>query len=377
MQIVEYFLSNASLLFLSVMMVFLAIVGMRMKKKEGKFFIIFTALVLLLSVVVGMENYAERSDNPVIGTIFTSMGYMVRPILMYIFVLLATFEDNTFARKQRLILAIPLFINTLIYIFPLFMNVPGLSTFVFYYESVGGAARFVRGSFVNFFCHFVCLLYLLLVVYIVVVRARRKYRRDSIILLISVLSIIIAVVLEMVFKRNDILNMTCEICALMNYIFIMTINSSKDSLTKISDRRTYYADLAFFRNSINGIIEMDMNGLKWLNDHYGHEKGDDALRAIATILSESIQGKNMYLYRLSGDEFLILMRKGNEAILEHTVEEIRKKITEDNYSLAIGYCFIDKEKITDINVAFKEAENRMYEDKAKYYKDNKFDRRVR
>ena len=86
-------------------------------------------------------------------------------------------------------------------------------------------------------------------------------------------------------KRNDLLNIVCEICAAINYIFIMTVNSSRDPLTKLYDRRTYLEDVSRYKNIINGLIAIDMNELKFVNDNYGHQEGDKALATMAIKLA--------------------------------------------------------------------------------------------
>ena len=379
MDIPSYLVSNIPLFAISSVMIFLAFRNLHVRRKESIYFLIFTTIVLFLSIVCALEKYSQRAGLPIVGTIFTSIGYILRPTLLFLFVLLANME---FRRERWFfwMLGIPLIVNTIVYILPLFINVEPLNHLVFYYKmnDDGVTASFNRGTFLNFFSHALCLFYLGVVVYVSTVRFNGRHRRDSIVLLICVVFVLATVVAEVVSKRNDLLNIVCEICATINYIFIMTVNSSKDPLTNLYDRRTYLEDVSRYKGIINGLIAIDMNELKFVNDNYGHKTGDQALSSLAKIFVSSIESSNMCAYRVSGDEFIILMFKGRIEQLDNSMSTIRQKMHECEYSAAIGCCFIDK-KAGDISFeeAVRKAEELMYQDKNKHYFDTGHARRER
>ena len=268
-------------------------------------------------------------------------------------------------------------INFIVYLLPLFFGVPGISKVVFYYSmNDDGTASFIRGTPLNFFSHIISVFLLALLVYVGTLRFHGKHRRDGLVVIICVAIILITVLVEVLTGRNDLLNVVCGICAMINYIFIMSVNTSRDPLTNLYDRRTYYEDLSRYKNLINGIIQIDMNELKYLNDHYGHGVGDSALNELARIFESCSDETTMCVYRLSGDEFLILMFQGRQEILAHTVYQIKEKLRESTYSAAVGYYFIDKDnKQITFEEAMREAEKLMYKDKADYYLKSGRDRR--
>ena len=375
MDLANYFASNVPLFSISIVMIFLSIRNLKVRKKESVLFLVFTMIVLFLSVVVTIEKYSQKAGLPILGTVFTSIGYIFRPILLYIFILLANM-DQVRSKKFYIILGTPLLVNFVIYMFPLFFNVEGLAKLVFYYEPLmDGTAKFVRGSFLNFTSHIVCALYLLALIYVSTLRFYGKHRRDGLVLVLCDVIIIATVLTEMVMDRNDLLNIVCEICAMINYIFIMSINSSKDPLTNLYDRRTYYEDISKYQNIVNGVVQIDMNELKFLNDNYGHEAGDVALAKLAEMFETSINRKTMCVYRLSGDEFLILMYQGKKEDLENSVRLIKEKLDKSNYSAAVGYYYYGKEDNVSYKDALKKSEELMYLDKEHYYKDSGHDRR--
>lgn len=370
MNISSYFVINIPLFTISIVMVFLAFRNLRVRKKESIFFLVFTLIVLILSVVVFMEKYSQAEGLPEVGTVFTSLGYILRPILLYIFVLLTNMEFKR-GRGFYLLVTIPLLVNLLVYLIPvIFMKVEPLAKLIFYYQmnDDGVSASFMRGTFLNFISHAICLFYLGVSVYVSTVRFHGKHRRDGMVIIMCVVLVLATVAAEMITKRNDLLNIVCEICAMVNYIFIMTINSSRDPLTNLYDRRTYLEDLSRYQDVVNGVIMIDMNELKFVNDNYGHQTGDEALISLAKIFESSIDQSIMCAYRVSGDEFTILMFQGKIEQLDEVVTNIREKMREGKYTAAIGTCFIDKKSNeTTFQEALRKAEELMYIDKSKYY----------
>ena len=72
------------------------------------------------------------------------------------------------------------------------------------------------------------------------------------------------------------------------------------------------------------IVSLDMDGLKKINDTYGHLEGDVALKAYANILQKNAEGKNM-AFRVGGDELTMLI----ETQQEEEVKRILKRVDED------------------------------------------------
>lgn len=375
---VDYLTSNIPVFAIAAVIFFIALRNYRIRKKESILFMVFISIVLFLTAVVKVERYSQAIGNIYLGTIFTSIGYITRPVLLLVFILLANMDQKRSKTFFRLCW-IPLVVNIVVYLLPLFFGVPVVSNIVFYYrmsETVPGTAEFVRGSALNFVSHIISAFFLGLLVYVGALRFHGKHRRDGLVIILCVIIILVTVIAEVLTGRNDLLNIVCAICAMINYIFILSINTSRDPLTNLYDRRTYYEDVSRYKNIINGIIQIDMNELKYLNDHYGHGVGDSALNELARIFESCSDETSMCVYRLSGDEFLILMFQGRQEILVNTVYQIKEKLRESTYSAAVGYYFIDKQNNPVIfDDAMREAEKMMYKDKADYYIKSGRDRR--
>lgn len=113
-----------------------------------------------------------------------------------------------------------------------------------------------------------------------------------------------------------------------------------------------------------GIVFADVNGLKCINDDKGHISGDELLQNAAKVLIRVFGNED--IYRAGGDEFMIIVPDTTEAALEAKVNEVRaSSLGFDKASFAVGGCFV--ENSGDIFKALHLSDERMYEDKERYY----------
>ena len=111
------------------------------------------------------------------------------------------------------------------------------------------------------------------------------------------------------------------------------------------------------------VIMGDVNGLKLVNDAFGHQEGDKLLVRIAAILKECCRKEDV-IARLGGDEFAIFLPRTNYRITMEIVERIREACRQascDPIQLSIALGAVTKEDSQeDIQEVLKEAEERMY-----------------
>ena len=139
------------------------------------------------------------------------------------------------------------------------------------------------------------------------------------------------------------------------------------------NRHAYFADISNDPRSISALISIDMNGLKYINDHISHVAGDEALIAISLCFNRALKGRETG-YRIGGDEFIIVCRKTSEEEVIALVERIKKNVSETKYSCAIGYG-LNLKGDKDIEALLIESDARMYEDKERYYRESGIERR--
>ena len=150
----------------------------------------------------------------------------------------------------------------------------------------------------------------------------------------------------------------------------LKVLSSKDILTGVMNRNEMnnYVDKISSDKKVSstsvGVIFADLNGLKRVNDQYGHTAGDTLLKNAALALEEVFDTDE--IYRAGGDEFTIIMTGITEEELGKRVEAIREVSQKyEHVCFAIGQCY--EASKSNVRQALRIADERMYEDKRKYY----------
>lgn len=141
---------------------------------------------------------------------------------------------------------------------------------------------------------------------------------------------------------------------------------SHDSMTGLYNRWYMEEALSRYDHEEKGscaLIMGDLNGLKLVNDAFGHYEGDRFIREIAAIL-ESSSGAHDVVCRWGGDEFLILMPNAGAADAEQLIERILARCREKSdetlqLSIALGYA-LKKEPGERIHDVLREAEQLTY-----------------
>lgn len=362
----EFVINNFILLFIVVTMVLVLIFNKRLDKKKNILIGEALLLALVLAILLAFEAQFYK-DNNVIGAVIVSyLGYILRPVCVLLFISLIDERPS----QHPFIFVIPLIVNAIYYMSALFINVPELYSITFYFTTSPDGLVFHRGYF-NFVAHIVSFLYLAYLVYINLKILKRKHLLDGIIVLTGAIAVIVSVILEAVGVAKNLLNNVIAVYTVFYYLFLYVEETKRDPLTNLFDRRAYYRDLSKYDRQINGVAVIDMNGLKFLNDNYGHLEGDKGLITIGQTLEKVF--KSQLVYRIGGDEFVVLFINTNEDALNSLKEAFLIKLGETNYRASIGVALKNKDE--DYASLLKRAEVIMYEEKARYYEDGKHNRR--
>jgi len=145
--------------------------------------------------------------------------------------------------------------------------------------------------------------------------------------------------------------------------------SFHDALTGLYNRRFYEEEvkrLTTERNMPISVIMGDVNGLKLVNDAFGHDKGDELLQMAAQAIKKACRADDI-VARWGGDEFIVLLPKTSREQAETVIKRIRALYAEQHVNaiqLSISFGCDTLESIDgDIIRVIKNAEDSMYRDK--------------
>jgi diguanylate cyclase (GGDEF)-like protein len=159
--------------------------------------------------------------------------------------------------------------------------------------------------------------------------------------------------------------------------FIVSMLRRRDLVRRLEEM-SYYDQLTGFKNRHGmddyitrmdpekslGVVYVDVTGLKWVNDHQGHQAGDALLlracRCIKKVFPEDAR------FRIGGDEFLVLCSGITQEELEKRVQKLRAETKDQDVILAIGLVWRTDGK-ENMDKILTEADHNMYEDKRAYY----------
>ncbi|MCR5481440.1 MAG: GGDEF domain-containing protein [Clostridia bacterium] len=151
---------------------------------------------------------------------------------------------------------------------------------------------------------------------------------------------------------------------------ILRETSCIDYLTGLKNRRGYDEYIKELSYSYLGVVFCDLNRLKYTNDNFGHAAGDRMIQSFADLLREFFTGCD--ICRISGDEFVVLVGNISEDEKNEKMTQFGDFIGKNNRMAAFGYAYGPREEVLEL---VREAEEKMYEDKAEYYSETGYERR--
>ena len=176
-----------------------------------------------------------------------------------------------------------------------------------------------------------------------------------------------AVILESLNYARNLLNVTIAISCFFYYLYLYVQQSRLDALTGLLDRKSFYHDTKKFGKNINAVINIDMNGLKLINDKQGHHEGDKAILFFSNVIEA-------FVYRMGGDEFTVVLVNCKPEDIQIIIRNIKSVLSRSSYSASIGYAYNENKDLT-VDELSKIADEQMYIDKENFYKNSKMERR--
>lgn len=152
--------------------------------------------------------------------------------------------------------------------------------------------------------------------------------------------------------------------------------SLTDELTGLYNRRAYEEDCAKIERegmlSKYCIIMMDVNGLKFANDNFGHAAGDELIIGSANCMMTTFGGHGR-VYRVGGDEFVALIKANREKLDEsivtfaHVTQNWKGTLVKE-LTISVGAAVCEEHPEMTFDQVKELADKLMYEDKDEYYR---------
>jgi len=121
------------------------------------------------------------------------------------------------------------------------------------------------------------------------------------------------------------------------------------------------------------VAMVDIDLFKQVNDYYGHQRGDEVLQKVANILKSRFSRANDFVYRMGGEEFLILTHFESPAEFEDYLNDVRRQVMALNIpnehaplkilTLSFGGLFCSVGHIPDANTLYRKVDDGLYRSK--------------
>lgn len=331
----------------------IALIGTQFKDKYVKvLFFIYLMLLIIVDIVDILDGYFRIGD--VLNNwryVSSSTGYILRPaiIVVIIFIMLRREKQSKFIW----VITIPLIIEILLIV---------SSPFTKWVFSFSSDNYFHRGP-LGFLPHIISAFYVVLLLVLSFVYSFKFDKAEFLTICLIALFAVVATLLESFFNFNYLLTQSLTASCLMYYVYFYIRQSRIDALTGALNRECFIIDMKHYSKSTIAIIMVDLNGLKNINDTYGHEEGDFALMTLARALRR--QAKNDYrIYRFGGDEFVVAGVNKDEIDVNKFITKVKEELKGTRYMASFGYSFYNSKK--DFDDTLKESDEAMYKDKKHY-----------
>lgn len=352
-------------LFFLIIVIFLYKSKFNIKESHNKIFItimIISAVVLFLQILDAIVLlYTYKSFAPLTKMI-NILGFILSPIASYLWLIYVC--ENLDIKIKNKILIIPVIVNFVISIAS-YNN--GYIFYVDQYNSYTRGVLFMVPILVTY-------LYFIITMYIIIKNKSKMEKKEYKYLLVFEIIPITAIFFQVMFIELILVWASVGISIIIYYLYIQEKLITYDTLTGVWNRFTfesYVTNSLINKKTCFSLIYIDLDDFKSINDTYGHEEGDIALKNVAKFLKEYFitMGK---VVRMGGDEFVIVVSCYENKKLEAIVTNMKMELNiynemlkkEYNIKFSCGYDIYD-ERYEDLDSFINSVDKLMYINKKK------------
>ncbi len=311
-------------------------------------------------VVDGLEGDLYYYLSYLVNSLlFISVGFIVSFWLSYVDYVMYRSKERLQQKRYYLWVALITTLFTIVNLFvPILFNINE--------ENI-----YVRG----FFFELYYFLFVLLFVYSIIMTIYKEHLeeiRDVIWTIYLFLGIVfIAGIFQTMFYGVLLIWPVMALATSIVYIFLETTTNNRDYVTKLYTRLKADQYIRHLKDDGEdfAVVMIDLDNYKDVNDTFGHIVGDEVLRVFARGLLK-VFGDDGMVVRFGGDEFLIVLKGVDEQylnqkkdLIQQTIGKDMERFSFDKIAFSYGYSFDEEDK--SVNDIIVEADNKMYEDKAK------------
>ena len=353
MFIVNFILDNYVMIYELIGLLIMLRISAHVSKRKKQLTVVVVLLLLIEAIVSRVEQWTASFETfSVFKPLLSACDYSI--FLFILIFLMLVIEDVTPSRRTLLFLFLPAAVCALLYFTSQWTHL------VFYIDPSDNLFHRHPGILGY-------LPYIMFAIYCVVflIRNIMYFKNYSMLSRLASIYIVVGPLLGAAgyfFIKDTTIYGPLFMSAILLYYLCIYIHASRiDTLTHLFNRQSNYHDIEEYGDKITAVVSVDMNGLKYLNDNFGHEAGDKALAEVSRILSDS-RGMNGTVYRVGGDEFIILYFGGSGSEPLKAIENMRENMEKTSHSCAYGYA--EHMPGTTVDDAIRDADAKMYENKA-------------
>lgn len=277
-------------------------------KRDGEYYILVSYFIHICLYIVG----------PILGY----RGYvLIRKLII---------PNQMISKNRLLLLRLPLFLNTILVLLSPVLKM------VFY---ISNENVYHRGNY-YIFSVIAVYFYLLYILASVIKNKSRLGEHEFTLLVVFCVLPIIGGLIQSLFYGALFMWSSTAFALVVMFSYLQQRMVHLDYLTGVWSRGSFEfyirKRLADQSSEKLGVIYCDIDGLKEINDVYGHLEGDAAIKAATKIIQNSIR-KTDIIVRMGGDEFIIILECETAGILHATLERIDDAFLDYNYTSQKSY----------------------------------------
>ncbi|MFZ2539595.1 MAG: GGDEF domain-containing protein [Oscillospiraceae bacterium] len=341
--------------------IFLAKKNIIIDKYRTKFFIyaaITNVIVLILEMV---DVYISTINGPhiyIMRGIINVIGFAICPLIPYFILCFNNYNKTRILKYCRILLCINILLSI-------------VSIKTGWLFAIDIQNNYTRGP-LFLFSFIINSVYIIVIIGKILTDNEARYYLEEKKFIISIgIAITLCTIFQIIFVGLLLIWSSVSVGLILYYIFLRELQFKYDVFTGVKNRQEFDKNIikAVKCDSV-GIVVMDLNDLKEINDLWGHTQGDQYIIQASKIIENSFKNIGT-CYRIGGDEFCVICNNTTDKKVEgalQILEKLSSKV-QQNYnfkiSIAYGYAIFNKNENESIYEIFEHADQEMYLHKTK------------